>query len=880
MSFVSDIIERVRLLVFRNREERELDEELRFHVEMEERSRRRAGEALMDARRHSHIALGGVERTKDEVRDARGTRWLEDTTGDIAFAVRTLVRAPGFAAIAILTLAVGIGGTTAVFSAVDAVLLKPLPYSQPGQLVRLYQNDVTDRSGHGFVTPVHYDAYRDRMTSFASAAALGTYSEAGGDITTPDGVERVRMLTVGADYLSVLRVAPEIGRGFERSDEDAGRVVLISHKLWAERFASDPGVAGRTLEIDGRPYVVRGVMPAGFSDPVVPGVQLWVPMDAAPGRDASNVDNHYLGVIARLRPGVSIAAAQAELEVLSQRLAEQYPRAKTARATLYPLKDDTVSGSSRALELMFGAALAVLILVCVNLANLLLVRASEREKEFAVRAALGAERARLVRQLLAESVVLAIAGDAAALVMARAAMTAIVALAGGAIPRLAGLSLDPRVLTFSLGLATLSAVGFGLWPAWRAGASDPNESLRGESRAGTASRAQGRLRAALVVSQVALAFVLLVSAGMLITSMRHIDETDLGIAASSVLTFDLHLPSGRYDSTARARAYERVALALERLPGVRAAGGISKLPATGPYNQWGTRILTGPLANDPDRGGSGGVENRVVSGDYFHAVGMHLLEGRLFDGRDDATAPSRVVVSKSFADRFYPGVDPLGQRFDTGGPPLEIIGVVNDVALDPEGTPDLYVYHWHVQFAGDRNWALTQVVATTVPPESVEPAVRSAIAEIDPQLVVYHPAPLADVIGRGSAQRVFVLRLLASFASVALGLAALGLFGVLSYGVTLRTREFGIRMALGAESSRIKRMVLGQGLRVTLLGVGIGIVGAVATSRLMASLLFHVSPAEPAVLGGAALFMAVVAGIAAYVPARRATSVNPRNALQ
>lgn len=879
MSIVSDFIERVRMLVFRGREERELDEELRFHVEMEERARRHAGESPGDARRHSYIALGGVERTKDDVRDARGTRWLGDISGDVAFAVRSLVRAPGFAIIAIVTLAVGIGGTTAVFSAVDAVLLRPLPYAEPGQLVRLYQRDVTERSAHGFVTPVHYAAYHDRMTSFAASAALGVYSEKGGDLVTPSGVERVRMLSVGADYLSVLRVAPEIGRGFERADEDNPSVVLISHALWTEQFAADPSAAGRTLVIDGKPYVVRGVMPAGFNDPVVPGVQVWLPIDGAPARDASNASNHYLGVIARLRPGVSIAAAQAELDVLSRRLANEYPRARRVRADLFPLKDDIVGHSSRALQLTLGAALAVLVLVCVNLANLLLVRASEREREFAVRAALGAERTRLVRQLLAESLVLAIAGDVAAFLVARVAMAAIVQLAGGAIPRLSTLSLDPGVLAFSLGLATASALGFGLWPALRAGASDPNDTLRGESRAGTASRAHGRLRAALVVSQVALAFVLLVSAGMLIASLRNIDETDLGVSASKVLTFELHLPDGRYDSTARARTYEEVARRVEQIAGVRAAGGISKLPATGPFNQWGVELLSGPFAHDADRA-HGSVENRVVSGDYFRAVGMHLVAGRFFDARDNATAPMRAVVSKSFADRFYPGVDPIGQRFFTGDDSLEIVGVVNDVALDPEGTPDLYVYHWHVQFAGDRNWALTQVVATTTPPESVMPAVRSAIAEVDPQLVVYHPASLADVIGRGSAQRVFVLRLLTSFSSVALALAALGLFGVLSYSVTLRTREFGIRMALGADSKQIRRSVLGQGLRVTLVGVVVGLAGAIAASKLMASLLFHVSPAEPTVLGGAALFMTIVAGIAAYLPARRATAVNPRTALQ
>jgi len=894
MSILSDLAERVRSLVFRRAEERELADELRFHVEMEEEYRRRTGASHADAHRQSLIALGGVERVKDDVRDARGTRLLEDGIGDVAFAARMLARAPGFTAIAILTLGVGIGGTTAVFSAVDAVLLQPLPYSRPGQLVRLYQHDLNEPGARGFVTPVHYAAYRDRMTSFAAAASISTYSELGGDVLTPGGVERVRLLRVGADYLDVLRVAPAIGRGFERGDEDdasgafrgrdeierGAHVVLLSHSLWAERFASDPAAVGHTLSINGEPYVVRGVMPPGFNDPVIAGVDAWIPMSAAPGRDASNADNHYLGVIARLRPETSIARAQAELDALSDRLASEYPSAKTLRATLYPLKEDIVGGSSRALELMLGAAIVVLVLVCVNLANLLLVRGSEREREFALRAALGAERTRLMRQLLVESVVLAIAGDLAALVVARVAMSAIVILAGGAIPRLAHLSLEPRVLIFSLGVATLSAIGFGLLPALRAGRVDPNETLRGESRAGTSDVAHGRLRSMLVVAQVALAFVLLACSGMLIASVRHLDEIDLGVTPTNVLTFELHLPDARYDSTARARTYEEVARRIEQLPGVRAAGGISKLPATGEYNQWGTTILSGPLANEPRHGGRGGVENRVVSGDYFRAVGIRLLRGRLFDAGDDATAPGRVVVSKTFADEFYPGVDPIGERLNTGGHDYAIIGVVSDVSVNAEGAKDYYIYHAHTQYAGDRNWALSQVVATTGSPESVVSAVRGAIASLDPQLVFYHPAPLADVIGRGTAQRVFILRLLTSFAAIALGLSALGLFGVLSYGVKLRTREFGIRMALGAQAATIRRMVLRQGLVVTAIGLVIGLAGAALASRFLASQLFHVKPLEPAVLLAAAFVMSIVACGAAYLPAWRATVVDPRTALQ
>jgi predicted permease len=475
---------------------------------------------------------------------------------------------------------------------------------------------------------------------------------------------------------------------------------------------------------------------------------------------------------------------------------------------------------------------------------------------------------------------LAIAGDLAALVVARAAMSAIVALAGGAIPRLAHLALEPRVLIFSLGAATVSAIGFGLLPALRAGRVDPNETLRGESRAGTSDVAHGRLRAGLVVAQVALAFVLLVCAGMLITSVRHLDEVNLGVAPAHVLTFELHLPDARYDSTARARTYEEVAKQIEQLPGVQAAGGISKLPATGVFNTWCADILSGPLKTTSNRSVSCAVENRVVSGDYFRAVGMRIVRGRSFDARDDAAAPRRAVVSKTFADAYYPGVDPIGQRLATGGREVEIIGVVSDVAVNAEGAPDMYVYHAHAQFASDRNWALSQVVATSGPPESIESAARAAIATIDPLLVFYRPTPLTDVIGRGTAQRVFILRLLTSFAAIALGLAALGLFGVLSYGVKLRTREFGIRMALGAQAATIRRMVLREGLIVTAVGLVIGLVGAALSSRLIASVLFHVKPLDPTVLVGAAAVMGLVAAAAAYLPAWRATIVDPRTALQ
>jgi predicted permease len=458
-------------------------------------------------------------------------------------------------------------------------------------------------------------------------------------------------------------------------------------------------------------------------------------------------------------------------------------------------------------------------------------------------------------------------------------MSAIVALGAGSIPRLATLTLEPRLLIFSLGIATVSALLFGLAPALRAARTQPGDVLREQSRSATGGAGQIRLRDWLVVSQVALAFVLLVGAGLLVASFRRMRQLDLGVQPEGVLTFELNLPSARYDSTARGRFYETIATEVGTLPGVRAAGGISKLPATGPYNQWGVSAVSGPLAGDDQRNSVDG-ENRIVSGRYFEAAGIPVLAGRAFDARDISGGPDRVVVSKSLAEQLYPGTDPIGQVLNTGGRNSEIIGVVGDVAVDVEGTPDLYVYHPHTQWAGDRTWALTQVVGTTGAPSAVEAEVRRTLATLDPQLVMFQPTTLDQAIGRGAAQRVFTLRILSVFAAVALALSALGLFGVLSYGVRLRAREFGIRMALGAERGAIRSMVLRQGLTVTLIGIIAGLAGALGLAKLMASLVFQTSPLDPRVLAGAVLFMALVAGLAAYLPARRATLVEPREVLQ
>lgn len=878
MRFLSDLGARLASILWRGREERELEEELRFHVDMEAERQQRRGVAPRAARRGGLIALGGVERTKEDVRDARGTRLFDDTMRDVAFGVRTLARSPAFALVVIITLAVGIGGTTAIFSAVDATLVKPLPYQEPGQLVSLYQSNTGDPSPHGFVSPTLFLAYRERLSSFDHLVAGYTYDDKGADLSGDGQSERIHVLEVTAGYFAALRRPPQIGREFESEEEIAAPSVILSHPLWAERYHAKPSALGAQLVMDGRPYTVVGVMPKGFVDPLRPGADAWVPLDLTPGRDPSNADNHYLTVLGRLRPQTPIGRAQAELDALGVTLGREYPDASRIIARLYPLKQDMVGPASRALELVLGAVGLVLLLVCVNVATLLLVRASARAHEFALRSALGARRTRLLRQILLESLVLALAGDALGLMVARVAMTGIVSLGAGSVPRLSTLTLDPRLLAFSIVITSACAVLFGLTPALRAARTDPIDALRGEDRALAGSRGKNRLRSVLVTAQVGLAFILMVGAGLLLLSFHRIRSLDLGVDTDHTLVFELNLPDARYDSTARAVFYDDIAARIAHLPGVRAAGGISKLPATGEYHEWGTAAVTGPNAGK--REANVGAQQRVVSGNYFGAAGIRVIEGRAFDARDGVGTPKRVVISSLAAAQLFPGIDPIGQQLNTGGFNWEVIGVVPDVATDAENELQPTVYHAHAQFAGDRNWALTQIVATSGSPGDLVPLIHRTIAERDPQLVMYRPMTLADAIGAGTAQRKFTLVILTSFAVVAMLLAALGLFGALAYAVKLRSREFGVRMAIGADRGAIRRLVLQQGFIVTMAGILIGLVGSAAFARIMSSVVFHVKPLEPSVLGGAAVVILVVGAIAAYLPARRATAVDPRSILQ
>jgi putative ABC transport system permease protein len=545
-----------------------------------------------------------------------------------------------------------------------------------------------------------------------------------------------------------------------------------------------------------------------------------------------------------------------------------------------PLKEDLVAATRGTLRLLAVAVALVLVVACLNVANLLIVRATSRVREFAIRSALGSGGARIARQLMVECIVLAAIGGVAGLVLAGAALRGLQALGRDAISGLGAVELDATVLGVTAGITLLAAFVFGLAPALRLARVQPADALHQQSRSATSPRSHGRLRTGLAAGQLALALTLLAGCGALLLSFQRLQQVDFGFRLDDIVTFEMTLPAARYDSTRRALFQEELARRLEGIQGVTAAGATSRLPATGTYHPWFARPLTGPLAGSDF---ATSAQQRVVSGDFFDALEIPLLAGRVFDERDDESAPKRAVVSLDFAQRAFPGL-PLesvpGQRIRIPGEDREVIGVVGDVVLDARGTPAPGIYHAHLQFADNRNWALTGIVASSLPSDQVLTAVRAELAALDPDLVVYRAAPLAEVVGRGIARESFALVLMTAFAGVALLLATVGLYGVLAYTVRQRAHEIGIRMVLGATAANIRKLVLRQGVSVVVLGVAFGVGGAFASGRLLSALLYETAPTDPRVLIATVLPLCAAALLAVWLPARRASRVEPRVAMQ
>jgi predicted permease len=790
---------------------------------------------------------------------------------DVTYAARTLLSAKKFAAIVVATLALGVGANAAVFAVLNAVVLQPLPYEEPSRLVRIYQRYGTE---DGYLAGAMLLELRNGSKTL-DVAAVYTYRAEGVDLTDRAQPERVRMLPVSAEYFRVLGVRPIAGRVFARDDErpDA-RVAVVSERIWREYLGGTFDAAGQFLSLNGVRYQVAAVLPDRFEDPLQPGVDVWTPVDF---RTSSRISwgNHYISAIGRLQPGATLQQAQAELAATAARAQPNYGKSSApVSANVVPLQVDTVGSAGRMLWILFGAVGLLLVIACVNVAGVILARSAARESELAIRAALGCSRWRLARQLVIESVMLALAGGAAGLVLAQVVTRVLLAAAPESVTHMSGTASGGTVFGFGFAVAVISGMACGLIPALQFARPNLESVLRESSRSASSSRRQIRLRNVLVTCQIALALILLIGAGLLLRTFQRLSSISLGFEPADVLTFEVHLPEGRYAEPER-RAVFHVELErrLAAIPGVRASGAVSRLPVTGPYHSWGTRRLDVP-------GRSPGAQQRAIEGEYFKAMGIPLVSGRVFGPEDDAKAPRRVIVSRALVKNVFGAEDPLGKRLLINDEPVEIIGIVGDVPVTARGGALPIVYHSHTQFAGNRNWALIQVVAVERPVPTLLADVRRELAAIDPALVLYQPRMLTDVIGRGVAQERFALMVIGAYALLALALAAVGIYGVLSYAVSRRRRELGIRLALGAQTSSIRALVVRDGGTLAVAGVAIGLIGAFFFTRTLGSMLFEVRATEPAVFAAAAAAILVVALAASWIPARTATKVDALHALR
>lgn len=818
------------------------------------------------------------DQTEAMLRD-RGGWWIPvtDLLRDLRQSLKTLGRRPGFTTVAVLTLALGIGANTAVFSVLNSVVLAPLPYEEPDQLVRLYSASREAPEERQFLSGPDILDIQDEVDGFASVGILYTYREIGRDLTTGGQPQRLRVLQVGAGYFDTYRVTPLLGRLFGRDEERADvRRVILSHSLWSAYVGRDQDIVGQTIRLDGEPYEVIGVMRPTFRDVTVGDVAAWVPEDIERAR-SNNRGNHYLSAVARLQPEVSVAQAQSQVDAVMTRLAREFPDTNETKITrVIPLHEDVVGGSTWTVYVLMGAAGLVLLIACLNVGNLFLVRAITQRRDSAIRAALGAARSRVVGQRLMESVLVAGFGGVIGAVVAHWGVRFLLAVSPESLARAEDVGFDTGLLAFAVALTAFTGVLFGVGPAYRASRTDPNLALHDGARGSTGGRDRGRARTALVVAQVAVAIVLLVGAGLLIRSFVAQQAVDLGFETERVATFEVHLPPVRYDNPdARVRFHHTYQDRLRAIPGVEAVGATSWLPANGHYHEWGY----GYLDAAGERQWTGAMV-RVIDGAYFETLGIPLRHGRPFTRDDDQDTEEVAIISQSIARRVYADQDPLGKIFRTGGRNFTVVGVVGDVAYEADGTDFGMVYLSHGQFADDRHWGLTYVLKTTsVPTAVIEPA-RGALSLTDEALVLYRARTMADVVSRHRAQARFTLLLMLLFAGVAVTLAAVGVYGVLAYAVTQRTQEIGVRMALGARPDQVRATVLRHGALVAGVGLACGLAGAFGLSRFLAALSFEVSAWDPTVFAVVALLMGAIVLAASYVPARRATRVDPLTALR
>jgi len=885
-------------LLGKNRPDSELAEELESHLALHIADNLRSGMNPQEARRQALLKLGGMTQARELLRERNRLPRIESFIQDLRYALRMLRKNPGFTTVAVLTLGLGIGANTAIFSVVNGVLLRPLPYENPGRLMRVFSSSQV--FPESTTSPPDFRTLREQNRSFSGLSALyGAFF----NLTGTGQPERVMASVVSAEYFSTLGVQPILGRSFSPVEEKWGshRVVILSHGFWRSHLNADPHISGKSFNLDGEPYNIIGVMPAGFYSRNQ-ATQLWVPMAWKPNDNYNSHNNYFLDMVGRLKAGVTQQQANSDLNSIMLAIAQQFPENKGIGAGLKPLHEAWVGSARSALLILLGAVGLVLLIACVNLANLLLARSAGRQKEIAIRSALGADRGRLLWQFLTESVLLSLLGGLLGLVLAYFSLS-LLPLAENTLPLMTHIHLDGWVLVFTLSISVLSGVFFGLTPALQnSRAMMLGDSLKEGARTSEASQGSHRLRSGLVVSEVALALVLLIGSGLALRSFQRLLGVDPGFTPSHVLTFQVSLPDSydpvpdptRIGAPPKVVAFYRDLLELiERMPGVKAAGATSSLPLQG--ESWGKFFtpLDRPLPTSIHNVQH--VQYRPVSGQYFNSLGIRLLRGRLLDEHDRADSTLSVVVNETLARKYWPDQDPIGKLVLLNPPEnlipanlippgfhipkLAVVGVVGDAhygGLDRDPAPVVYASSEQHDYSLGPSFT----VRADGDPKALVSSIRNALSQIDKSLPMANVVTMEEIMSTSVAQPRLEAVLLGLFGGLAMLLAAVGIYGVMSYTVSQRTSEIGIRMALGADRGDILRMICNQGLGLTGVGLVLGLGLAVAVTRLMSKVLFGVSPTDPATFLAIAVLLALVALLACYVPARRATRVDPLVALR